>query len=139
MMDVLRANRNSWLALVGYSAFLAVIVVTANIGGTHTMFGFVADLPAGDKLCHFAMLGLLALLADRALGQRSLRPPAASEAAPAFALPIGPSVVWILVVAEEWSQRYLPTRTFDGWDLFADAVGIVSFTWLGRWLSRSSA
>jgi hypothetical protein len=103
---------------LGYAVFVVVLIAVADVGGTHARFGFVTHLPYGDKLGHFGLMGMLALLADLAAGQRNLRAPAAVAG---------------LVLLEELSQLGLPgLRSFDLRDLLADALGIVSCVGLGR-------
>lgn len=117
-----------WLvvASVAYAGLIGVIVVVADVGGTGAMFGALHAVPHGDKLGHFVLIGVLALLVD--LGwRRDLR--------------VGPvRVAWAAVViaalalAEELTQIGLPTRTFDLGDLSADWLGIAAFVGAGRWL-----
>lgn len=116
-MLMLGAQRMRRIA-IGYALFVLVLIGVADVGGTQASFGFVTRWPYGDKLGHFGLMGLLALLADLATGQRDLRAPAAVAG---------------LVLLEELSQLWLPgRRSFDLGDLLADALGIVGFMALGR-------
>ncbi len=107
-----------------YAAVLGVILVAANLGGTHEVFHLVTSVPGGDKLGHFVLMGVLAALVDLALRRRDVG-----------RVPLGPAVVLALVTLEEVSQRWMSTRTFDLLDLAADVAGIVAFTALGRALA----
>lgn len=116
------------ITLAVYVAFVVGVVGLADAGGTHAVFSFVDAVPYGDKLGHFLLIGLLALLVDLALGCRDVR-----------RVPLGPAIVSVLVLAEELSQLALPTRTFDGLDLAADVIGIVLFVAVGRVTYRRAA
>lgn len=120
-----------WLvvASVAYAALIAGIVATANIGGTHAMFGAIGAFPYGDKLAHFVLVGVLALLVD--LGwRRDLRLGRVRLAWAAVAIAA-------VALVEELTQIALPTRTFDVGDLSANWLGIVTFVGAGRWLRAS--
>ncbi len=108
-----------------YALLLVGIVVVANVGGTNEVFAFVTRIPHGDKLGHFALIGLLAMGVDLAAGRRDLR-------RGRLRVPLAPAILLALVVAEELSQLALPTRTCDAGDLLADALGMVAFVSVGR-------
>ncbi|MEC7523174.1 MAG: VanZ family protein [Myxococcota bacterium] len=116
-------TRQAWIrfACAAYLAAIVAIVVIAGLGGTHEMFGLVTRLPLGDKIGHFVLIGGLALAADLGFGFRSWR-----------RVPVGPALVVVLALGEEVSQLFLATRSFDLGDLAADALGVATFTWLGR-------
>ena len=114
------ASRPSGLAVAGALVALAAviaIVLTANAGLLPRLLGRWYDIPAGDKLAHFVLIGLLAYLADGAIR------------APGFLLgglrlPRGSTLVWIGVTLEELSQLFLTHRTFSLTDLLCDYAGI---------------
>lgn len=124
----LRASR--WV-LAAYLAAIASIVLIANLGGTHAVFGFVAWVPFGDKLGHFVLMGTLAMLTDLATGRHEWK-------LGRVRVPSGPMVIAALVTAEELSQLALTTRSFDLVDLAADFAGIVALVGLSRALSARS-
>jgi len=43
-------------------------------------------------------------------------------------MPLGSLIILIFATLEECSQYYIPSRTFDLWDLGADFVGVVLFS-----------
>lgn len=123
-------NRKVTLFAVGYALIVIAIVVAAGTGGTNQTFSFITRYPYGDKIGHFGLMGMLALVADLALRMRNVR-------VGALHVPLAPAVVALLVTLEELSQRWLPgKRTFDLLDLAADAGGIVVFVLAGRLLLR---
>ena len=74
-------------------------------------------MPLGDKSCHYAFMFTFSMLTNLALrclaihlGGRTLL--------------LGTLIVTMVVVAEEFSQLWIPGRDFDLLDLAADLVGI---------------
>ena len=103
-------------------AVVALIIWLADHRDTQFIFSWVHAVPGGDKLCHFLIFGGLALVANHSLRCRSVL--------------LGSVAVLILAAAEEVSQLYLPGRSFDLFDLAADALGI---WFLGRLPRRPAA
>jgi VanZ family protein len=123
-----RFVRPARIALLVYVVFILAVIMIANIGGTFEMFSFVLQYEWGDKVGHFGLIGVLALLTDLALGQKSWRH-----------VPVGPAIIVVLVTLEELSQLAMTTRTFDLVDLSADLLGVITFVGLGRLLSFAGA
>ena len=115
-----------------YGALLLLIIAAVNLGGTYTLFGWLGHVPYGDKLGHFLLFGMMGLLLDHAAKRHSLRPLG-------LMIPTAPMALLVFVAAEELSQRWLSTRTFDLGDLAADFAGIGLFVVLGRVLDQMSA
>ncbi|MCB9595151.1 MAG: VanZ family protein [Sandaracinaceae bacterium] len=112
--------------LAFYATFLVGVVIAANIGGTNELFGpIVRAVPYGDKVGHFALIGLLAMLVDLAARRRDF-------SIGRLSIPMAPLVLFGLVLAEELSQLALDTRTCDPLDVAADIAGMVVFVSLGR-------
>ena len=109
-----------------FGMLLLLIVLLANQGVT---FRFVYAIPGADKTAHFLLMGSLAFLANMALrgaaihlGRRTL--------------PLGGSLVALLVTLEEASQHFIPARTLSLGDLLADYAGIMLIGGLALWLQR---
>lgn len=79
----------------------------------------VQSIPSGDKAGHFLLFGTLAFLANQAVAR--------SGGSLAWHLRVTALVV-VVVMAEEFSQIFLPYRNFDRMDLVADLAGIVLFS-----------
>jgi len=122
------STRASRILLGLYGAVILAIIGVANVGGTNAIFHFITVIPFGDKLGHFGLFGVLALLVDLATRHRDTR-------LWRLRIPTGPAVLFGLVFLEELSQRWMSTRTFDLGDLSADIVGMTLFVGLGRWLA----
>jgi VanZ family protein len=110
-----------------YFAVVVLIIWLADHRDTQTNFSWIQALPGGDKLGHFLILGGFAFVLNHALRCRTVtlggKP-----------LLLGNLVVLLLATAEETSQLFIPSRTFDLLDLAADALGI----WLvGRLACRA--
>jgi VanZ family protein len=106
-----------------YVLILGMIVYAANQGTLSNYVSFYRELPFGDDLGHFFLMGFFSFLATMTSHQHRVhvfKTP----------LPVGAIVVLILVVAEEFSQIFIATRTFSLSDLTADFFGIVTFAWL---------
>src|SRR4051794_14098134 len=101
------------LALLVFVAFLGLVIYTADVGKGPRYWGWLDRVPLGDKFCHAGFMFTLTALSNLALGCRRAR--FASES-----VLLGTVIVSILVVAEEFSQIWIPGRTFDLLDLSAD-------------------
>src|SRR5215471_1419055 len=94
------------IACILFAIFLGLIVYAAdrNIGAPY--FEMVRSLPLGDKVSHFLLMGTLATLANLALKCRS-------AGGSRFSPGLGTIIVTVVVVAEEVSQIWIPSRSFD--------------------------
>ena len=120
------------LLFLAFFGFLALVVYAADIGlGSH-YWGWLRQFPIGDKVCHFGThVHLLRSYESGAEmpGRRAVQQ---------RAILLGTVIVAIVVAGEEFSQIWIPGRTFDLFDLTADFLGIVAGNLLSqRSLSRS--
>ena len=104
-----------------YGLTLILLVVVADRGSLVT--SYLAGLPAGDKVGHFVLMGLMAYLLNSSLGGKEVR-------WRRVAVLKGSLLVAILVVLEEFSQIWIAHRSFEPADLAADFAGIWFFS---RW------
>ncbi len=104
------------IGLVAFSLFLAAVVYAADSRIAEPLFEAVKSAPLGDKLCHFLFTAVLTALANRAFPAPAVRA--------RTRIPVATLVVALVVVVEELSQQYFPSRTFSLGDLTADALGI---------------
>jgi hypothetical protein len=114
----------------GYGLVLLGIILLAGRGSMNPVFAFVQRTPYLDKLGHFLLIGLLALLVNLALGARRWQ-------VGGQRVLLGSAVVAALVTLEELSQLFLPNRAFSLLDLAANYAGIWVFGWLAGWLVRA--
>ena len=115
-----------------YIALLAVIVLLADNQQYHGLFNDIRRIPGGDKLGHFLLMGLLSFLLNVSLNCRTVR-------ALGRPLLLGSLVAFAAVTLEEFSQIFVPYRTFDPVDLLFDYGGILAFGRLALYFKTSKA
>lgn len=116
---------------VVFSVLIITIITLANYGWLGAHLGWLYTVPGGDKLAHFLLIGTLAALAELSTGGHRWR--WGNDNLPSASL-----VVTVLVVLEEVSQAWIPTRTFSLVDLGANLAGIALLGSLARyWLAAT--
>jgi VanZ family protein len=111
-----------WLTLL-FALFILLIIALADTGNLGSL-SVIYQIPFADKLGHFILYGILALLVNYTLFR--LLP---SQSQSWIALISGLTLA-LLIGLEELSQRSLPNRTFDLIDLSASYLGVIFFSWL---------
>ncbi|WP_394173351.1 VanZ family protein [Thalassotalea litorea] len=114
----------SLFALAFFGLVLWVIYL-ANIGHSNALFQWVAQTPHGDKIGHLFIFGFLTLVTNASLKFKTVN-------LGKLNVYLGTLLVSIFVLAEEFSQGFLPTRNMDIQDVIADAIGIIIFTGLSH-------
>jgi len=131
-----------WFLPLSFFIFISYIIFLADTDDYNFSFKIVGHIPYGDKMCHALLYGIMAFLLNYGLGFRRVRllthlqPLYRIKAFSSFPFKgavdtapyMGSIVVLILATLEECSQYYIPSRTFDLWDLGADFVGVVLFS-----------
>jgi len=117
------------ILLVVYILILAVIIFLADRRGTRYMLNFVGNIPYGDKLGHFLLMGGFSFLLNLVLNARTFR-------IWKFSYLRGSLIVLVIVTIEELSQMFVAGRTFDWSDLVFDFLGIFIFGELARYICR---
>lgn len=86
-------------------------------------FPFIYQIPGGDKLGHFFLMGILSFLVNIILKTKKIR---------IFSINflLGILIVMAIVTIEELSQIFLDYRVFSIIDLVTDYFGIVLFGYL---------
>ena len=104
------------------------MIYSANMRLDNSLLAAFNEIPAGDKLGHFLLMGSLSLIVNLLLQMKTI----------SFA---GQRILWgsllvaVIVSTEEFSQMYIPSRTFSLLDLVADYAGILLFGRLAYWFS----
>jgi VanZ family protein len=106
-----------------YFLFLALVVYCADSPAHLHVFSLIRAIPGGDKLGHFLLMGAFAFLLNLSLSNRRVKFVGRS-------LLVGSMVALALITIEEFSQRFIPYRTFDLLDLVADYAGVFVFSLL---------
>ncbi len=101
---------------VCYVCVLAGIIFLADVKSTRYVLSFVGNIPFGDKLGHFFLIGIFAFLLNLSLNCRKV-----------WRVLIGSLIVSAIVTLEEFSQIFIRGRSFDLTDLVADFLGILIF------------
>ena len=118
--------RHARLALFGFGLFLCCLVGLADSGHARWLFRMVESVPGGDKIGHFILFGILAFLVNLVMRATVVR-------WGGRAMLLGSIIVMTIVFAEEVSQLFFASRTFELLDLTADLAGIWVFGQLARW------
>jgi len=95
------------------------------------MVQWLHAVPAADKLGHFVLLGTMSLLVNLSMDLKRWRIGGRELLA-------GSIIVAILATAEEFTQRFIPTRSFSLLDLAANYLGIFVFGRLAESLARGT-
>ncbi len=120
--ESLNVRRYRWLAAV-YLLLIVGIVLLANDGHYSFIFKWIRAIPGADKAGHFVLMGGLAFVVNLACGLRTFTALKRSWL-------LGSAIVAVIVLLEEISQAWVPSRTFDLRDLAFDFLGILFFGWL---------
>jgi VanZ family protein len=102
----------------------------ADTGQHSIFFTLVKEIPNGDKLGHFILFGLLSLGAI--FSTQFKKTPFIHF------VPIGSFIVFSFTLLEEGSQYFLSHRTFDLTDLYADILGIMTFTLVAKTIAQKN-
>jgi len=111
-----------WLTVL-FTVFILVIIVLADTDRLG-LLKLINTLPLGDKLGHFILYGILALLINLTLF-RSLP----SRTRMSIAVTSG-LILALLIGIEEFSQQYVSSRTYSLGDLTASYLGVIFFSWM---------
>ena len=131
-----------WLLPLSFFLFISYIIFLADTADYNFAFRLIGHVPYGDKMAHALLYGMMALLLNYALGFRRVLLPQhlpfvhkikafssfIFKGALANAPYTGSIIVLTFATLEECSQYYIPSRTFDLWDLEADFVGVILFS-----------
>ncbi len=118
------------VALLFFVCYFAIQFL-ANSGQDFFINDIKNSLPYGDKVGHFFIYGLLALVVNYALKFRYFAGILLNQYGTLFIL--------ALSITEECSQLFITTRTFSLLDLVANFSGIMVFTWLSLKFGVGSA
>ena len=106
-----------YMALLAFTTF---ITISALVSTRKEWFGFVYDVPGGDKFFHFVGMGLLSFF--MVLGFSSLTTHGRRIGSTAIV-----TAVALLVTLDELLQLAIPSRTFSLDDLAWSLAGVLVF------------
>jgi len=110
----------------GFFIFISYIIFLADTADYNFAFRTMDGIPYGDKMAHAILYGMMAGLLNWGLEYRRC----CRFDAMAIAPYLGSVTVLTFAVIEECTQYYIPSRTFDLWDLAADFIGVILFSLL---------
>ncbi|HSL46066.1 MAG TPA: VanZ family protein [Anaerolineales bacterium] len=111
-----------WLTIL-FALFLLLIIVLADTGRLG-MLAIIYRIPSADKVGHFILYGILALLLNLTLF-RSF--PKQNKI---WLAVVSGLILAVLIGLEELSQQSFVNRTFSLADLSASYLGVIFFAWL---------
>jgi polysaccharide biosynthesis protein VpsQ len=118
-----------WLPFSLFFIFVAGIIIANDLGRLSKIIKWVGSLPFGDKFGHFILIGTLTFLLNYALEGRMVKIGRQK-------ILLGCSIIAVAISLEEFSQIWIPSRTFDLVDLAANYFGIGTAGWI--WLRKNS-
>ena len=133
--------------------FISYIIFLADTADYNFAFSLVGHIPYGDKIAHTLLYGVMAFLLNYGLGFRYIQyksisvgccPPTTptlntkyliiwsnikrcckGTTPYKFHIKLGSILVFTFATLEEFSQYFIPSRTFDFGDLLANFIGVV--------------
>ena len=103
---------------LAYALGMAVLLLMVDFGALRDVATYVQNTFLLDKVIHFTMYGLLALLATASLLHRS-------PSRPFVVIATSASLVLILATLEELSNAFVAFRSYSATDLVANYLGIL--------------
>jgi VanZ family protein len=100
-----------------YAVALVALIAVADAGWLPHVAERIHDLPHCDKVLHFAMYGLLALVTNLALLSGTRWPTLRT-------IVLGTTAVLIVATVEEYSNQFVAVRDYSLGDLAANYLGI---------------
>ena len=108
-----------YIAIIFTFLIIGIIVIA---GFRPETYRFVFLIPFGDKLGHFILLGLFTFILNITFSLKKII---------FFKMNIllGSLIVFCFITVEEITQLYISTRTFSFFDLLANYIGIIVFSY----------
>ena len=130
MSSAARKSSSLW-AIFGilFLAFFLCVIYSANQGTLPFFIRRLYMFPGGDKVGHFILLGIASFLANQLLHPRHFL-----VFGKVFF--VGTLIVVVAITAEEISQMFIASRTFDLFDLSCSYLGIIAGDVAVRLLKR---
>ena len=109
---------------LGFFVFISAIIYIADNASYNFALRWVGAIPYGDKIAHAMLYGAMAMFLNYGLSYRKVK-----------GMQLGAIIVLTFAILEEFTQMYIPSRTFDLYDILADIVGVTLFSLIKiRWI-----
>ena len=102
---------------LGFFIFISSIIFIADNASYNFALRWVGAIPYGDKIAHTILYGTMAMFLNYGLSYRKIK-----------GLQLGAVLVLTFAILEEFTQIYVPSRTFDLYDILADFAGVILFS-----------
>ena len=106
---------------LGFFIFISFIIFLADTADHNFAFRLLGHIPYGDKMGHIILYGVMAWLLNFGLKFKSYK-------ILGFNMQLGALIVFGFAVIEELTQYYIPSRSFDLYDVLGDFIGVVLFS-----------
>jgi len=117
------------LLALSFLFYIFWVIYRADIGQPTSIHVFITSVPYGDKVGHFFIFGLLALLGNLALKLRQIT-------IGSLRIYVASVLVFTFAIVEELSQAFFPDRTLDLVDAIAGILGILVLSLLSKPLAK---
>ena len=109
----MRTNILKLLLPLGFFIFISSIIFVADNANYNFALRWVGAIPYGDKIAHATLYGVMAMLLNYGFSYKKTK-----------GVQLGAIAVLTFAILEEFTQMYIPSRTFDLYDILADIVGV---------------
>lgn len=106
-----------WLPFLSFLSLIIGITIADNLGRLRNLINLIMAVPGGDKCGHAIFIGTLAFLLNYALAGRMIK-------IGSLKILLGCLIIAVAMTVEEFSQIWIPFRSFDLLDLAANYSGI---------------
>jgi len=106
---------------LGFFIFISFIIFLADTANYNFAFRFLGHIPYGDKIGHIVLYGIMAWLLNFGLRFKSYK-------IFGFNMQLGALIVILFAIIEEGTQYYIPSRSFDLYDILGDFIGVILFS-----------
>jgi VanZ family protein len=106
-----------WLPFLLFLSLIVGITIADNLGRLRSLINLITAVPGGDKCGHAIFIGTLAFLLNYALKGRMIK-------IGSLKILLGCVIIAVAMTMEEFSQIWIPSRSFDLLDLAANYFGI---------------
>jgi hypothetical protein len=125
-----KIQRNAIPLFIFTLIILVFAISSADSGKMPGSLAYILEIRNMDKIGHFFLMGVFACLANLAYKDKSFK-------ILNLRIPIAIIIVSLIVGAEEYSQRFFPSRTSSWIDFSASLLGIILIGWVGsQWTMK---
>lgn len=115
--QIMKQNIKKYLPSLLFFSFIIWMISQADLDQSNVIMDMGHAVPWGDKIGHFSLFGIMALLLNVALHFRRIN-------IKKRLFHLGSVIVFAFAVVEEFTQLAFSTRTFDLLDMLFDLLGI---------------